>query len=1031
MRRDSRWNQYPCQAAVMGILTWIGLVVTGEPAAATDDLGFNRVIQPILRDNCYQCHGPDSGSRKADLRLDQRDSALAVDAIVPGDSARSEMIYRIFSDDAEEVMPPPEAHHQLTKDQKEILKRWVDAGAKYELHWSFLPPTRTEPPAVVDERWSRTPVDRFLRGKMDQRNLTPAGPADRRTLARRLSLDLTGLPPTPTLVHAFVADESPDAYEKLVDQLLASPAWGEHRGRYWLDAARYADTHGIHFDNYREIWSYRDWVINAFNANQPFDKFAIDQLAGDLLPDHQLDQQIATGFNRCNITTNEGGAINEEYLVLYARDRTETTAQVFLGLTMGCAVCHDHKFDPVSQKEFYELSAFFNNTTQNAMDGNVKDTPPTVVVPVRDERERWFAARKELEATEGRMVARREVARPEFLTWLETADPQSLAGTLPAEGMELHARLDDRDVKAATKPTLEVASVGDYERDQAFSYGLWVKPGMGNLNGALLSRMNENKQFRGWDLWLDASRVGLHIIHDWSSDALRVLSTRKLPADVWSHVFVTYDGSSKAAGVAIYVDGKLQESTVSHDSLSGSIKTDAPLKLGQRNHSAFINNAQFHDLRLYNRALSAAEVASLATTSRTVELLAKATEDRTKEEAEEIFDWYLSARDEPTQALRQTLDGLEAETRAIKDRGTIAYVMNEKSEPAAAFVLNRGDYDKRRDPVTADTPNILPAMPSDFPKNRLGLAEWLFLPENPLTARVTVNRFWQQLFGTGLVQTTGDFGLTGEAPSHPELLDWLAVEFREMDWDVKRFFKMLVMTTAYQQSAATNPATIDQDPANRYLARGARYRMDAEMIRDSALFVSDLLVDKIGGPSVRPYQPAGVWEAVAMPESNTGRYKQDSGDKLYRRSMYTLWKRAAPPASMDIMNAPNREVCTVRRERTNTPLQALVTLNDEQFVEAARHLAELVLQPPDLSDRERLGRLVGRLLNRPLRDLEVVVVENSLHTLLAHYRDHPDAAAQLVAVGETKPNGQLDPTELAGWTMLVNELMNLDEVLNK
>ena len=1031
MRRDSRWNAHPCQISVIGLMTLAGLVLLGKPALADDDLGFNQVIQPILRDNCYQCHGPDSGSRKADLRFDKRESPLELEAIVPGDSAASEMISRILSDDAEEVMPPPDAHHQLTADQKEVLKRWVDAGAKYELHWSFIPPKKTEPPVVADENWSKTPVDRFLRAKMDELKLTPTEPADRRTLARRVSLDLTGLPPTPAMVDAFVADAAPNAYEKLVDQLLASPAWGEHRGRYWLDAARYADTHGIHFDNYREIWSYRDWVINAFNANQPFNQFAIEQLAGDLLPDHQLDQQIATGFNRCNITTNEGGAINEEYIVLYARDRSETTSQVFLGLTMGCAVCHDHKFDPVSQKEFYEFSAFFNNTTQNAMDGNVKDTPPTVVVPRREERDRWLVARKELEATEAKIAARHEEVRPEFLTWLQTADPKAVAATLPAEGLQLHARLDDRDVKSLTKPTLEVAGAGDYDTDQAFSYGLWVKPGQGDLNGALLARMNEGKKHRGWDLWVDASRVGTHIIHDWDTNALRVISKKKLPADVWSHVFVTYDGSSKAAGVAIYVDGKLQESTISHDSLAGSIKTDVPFKLGQRTESDSIDNARFHDLRLYNRALSAEDVAGLATTSRAIELMAKSTETRTKEEVEDIFGWYLTARDEPSKALRKTLGELQAEVKAIKDRGTIAYVMNEKPEPASAFILNRGDYDKRRDPVTANTPRILPAMPSDLPKNRLGLAEWLFLPENPLTARVTVNRFWQQLFGSGLVRTTGDFGLTGEAPSHPELLDWLAVEFRDMDWDVKRFFKMIVMTTAYQQSAKSTPTAIDQDPSNRYLAHGSRYRMDAEMIRDSALFVSDLLVDKIGGPSVRPYQPSGVWEAVAMPESNTSRYKQDTGDKLYRRSMYTLWKRAAPPASMDLLNAPNRETCTVRRELTNTPLQALVTLNDEQFVEAARRLAELVLQPADLTERERLGQLASRLLNRPLRDPEVAVVENSLHTLLTYYREHSADAAELIAVGESKPTAQVAKSDLAGWTMLVNELMNLDEVLNK
>lgn len=1031
MHPNSRWKLACRHAAGLMRLLFCAVLGSGVAASGGDDLGFNRVIRPILRDNCYQCHGPDSGARKADLRFDQRESAIQLRAIVPNDAASSEMIARILSDDAEEVMPPPEAHHQLTADQKETLRRWVDAGAEYELHWSFIAPKRVDPPTVADERWSRTPIDRFLRARMDEVGLTPADPADRRTLARRVSLDLTGLPPTPEMVAAFVADPAPTAYEALVDRLLASPAWGEHRGRYWLDAARYADTHGIHFDNYREIWSYRDWVINAFNANQPFDRFAVEQLAGDLLPDRSLEQQIASGFNRCNITTNEGGAIDEEYLTLYARDRTETTSQVFLGLTTGCAVCHDHKFDPFSQREFYELSAFFNNTTQKAMDGNVKDTAPIVVVPQPTDRTRWFELAAATDAAQASIAARREAVRPEFLDWLKTADPKAVEASIPTQGLELRARLDERNLKASTKPTLEVAGAGDFDTNQAFSYGCWVKPTQADHSGALVARMNDGKGHRGWDLFLDKNRVLVHLAHDWDQDAIRVDSTKRIPANTWSHLFVTYDGSSKAAGVSIYVDGKLQPSTATHDRLRGTIRTDVPLRIGQREVLSAVENVQYHDLRLYGRALSPPEVAMLAETGQALELLAKPAESQTDADRDGIFGWYLSARDEPMQRLRADLSKLQAETKQLKSRGTVAYVMNERPEPATAFILFRGDYDKRRDEVTADTPNVLPPMPSDSPKNRLGLAHWLFRAENPLTARVTVNRFWQELFGNGLVRTTGDFGLTGEAPTHPELLDWLAVDFRESGWDVKRFYKQLVMTTAYQQSARSNAAAFEQDPQNRFLARGPRYRMDAEMIRDAALFASGLLVPKIGGPSVRPYQPDGVWEAVAMPESNTSRYKRDSGEKLYRRSMYTLWKRAAPPASLDLLNAPNREVCAVRRERTNTPLQALVTLNDEQFVEAARHLAELALQNPDLPERERLDMMALRLLNRPLRDPEIDVVGRSLRSLLGYYREHHAEAEQLIHVGESRPSDRFPQVELAGWTMLANEMMNLDEVLNK
>ena len=1028
--RASGMTAWPAGRVAPTLAALAALMLT-TTARGADDPGYNKVVRPILRDACFVCHGPDSASRKADLRLDRRESAVEKKAIDPAHLSESELLARIVAEDPEEVMPPPSAHRQLTADEKGTIRRWVEAGAKYEPHWAFIPPARAEPPAVADPAWGRTAVDRFLRARIDASGLTPSAPADRRTLARRVTLDLTGLPPTPEQVEAFVHDEAPDAYEKLVDRLMASPAWGEHRGRYWLDAARYADTHGIHFDNYREVWSYRDWVIDAFNRNQPFDQFATEQLAGDLLPNRTLDQQVASGFNRCNITTNEGGAINEEYLVLYARDRTETASQVFLGLTTGCAVCHDHKFDPVSQKEFYELSAFFNNTTQAAMDGNIKDTPPTVFVPARPDRERWLALAGETKRVEGALAGRRDAVRPEFLAWLKGAMPKDVEATLPAQGLQLKARLDDRDVKAPARATLEVASAGDFEKDQAFSYGLWVKPATANMNGPLLARMDDGKDYTGWDLWTEGGRVATHIIHKWDGDALKVTSTGMLAANAWNHVFVTYDGSGKAAGVTIYIDGKAQATGPPVDRLKGSIRTEVPLKLAQRDRAVLADNAQFHDLRIYNRALPAAEVAALNQGGPALDAVAKAADARTDGDVDAAFRWFLASRDEPTRALRAELAKLEGEARELKGRGTVAHVMNERSEPASAYILFRGDYDKRRDQVGAATPAALPPMGPDLPRNRLGLARWLFRPEHPLTARVTVNRFWQELFGTGLVRTTGDFGLSGELPSDPELLDWLAVEFRESGWDVKRFFKMLVMTTAYQQSAVASPADIERDPANRLVARGPRYRMDAEMIRDYALFAGGLLVDKVGGPSVRPYQPDGVWEAVAMPESNTRNYKRDSGEKLYRRSMYTLWKRAAPPASMDLLNAPNRETCAVRRDRTNTPLQALVTLNDDQFVEAARHLAEVVLGVPDRSDGDRIEAMAGRLLGRPLRDAERAVIGRSLRDLAAYYGSHPDEAGQVIAVGESKPAGNLPTVELAAWTMLANELLNLDEVLNK
>jgi len=1038
-----------------------------SPAAAGDDrkLEYNRDVRPILSEYCFSCHGPDSAARKADLRLDRRDDAVKAGAITPDDPDASELVARVTAAEADQVMPPPASKKPLSDAQKDVLKRWVAAGAEYQPHWAFIAPGRPTPPAVADEAWVRNPVDRFVLAKLAEKGLKPAPEADRRTLARRVSLDLTGLPPKPEAVEAFVADAGPDAYEKYVDRMLASEDWGEHRARYWLDAARYADTHGIHFDNYREMWSYRDWVINAFNKNMPFDAFTVEQLAGDLLPGRTVDQQVASGFNRCHITTNEGGAINEEYLVLYTRDRTEAASQVFLGLTTGCAVCHDHKFDPFSQKEFYELSAFFNNTTQAAMDGNVKDTPPTVVVPRAEDRERWSALATAVLEVKPKAEARRAAARADFDRWAADAGAgfSRIAESVPADGLRLHAPLGEgvgtstgvttggvwrqfdfgkggpwqpghvsaSAVKIGPDFNLAVPGVGDFERDQAFSVGAWVKTPNASGSGAVVSRMDEAGGHRGWDLWVEGNRPGMHLINAWPGNALKVLGREPLKPGQWQHVLVTYDGSGRAAGVKVYVDGKPKAVEVKDESLTGSIRTAAPLTVGRRTPGARFDGVMEQDLRIYGRALAPGEVAALAGSTRAGWLASRPMAARTPAEADELFGWWLANLDAESPALGRRLADLEREQTEVRNRGTVGYVMQERGGTASAFVLNRGEYDKRKDEVHPRTPDALPPMGPDLPRDRLGLARWLLRPEHPLTARVTVNRFWQEVFGTGLVRTTGDFGVTGETPSHPELLDWLAVDFREGGWDVKRFFRLLVTSAAYRQSALGTPEAAEKDPSNRLLSHGPRFRMDAEMVRDYALAAGGLLVRKVGGPSVKPYQPDGVWEAVAMDVSDTRSYRRDAGDKLYRRSLYTFWKRAAPPASMEIFNAPSREVCTVRRERTNTPLQALVTLNDPQFVESARHLAQETLKGGESNTEGRLDLMARRLLARPLRPEEGQIVSASLADLLAHYQAHPDDARALAAVGETPADPKLDAPTVAAWTMLANEMMNLDEVLNK
>ena len=1061
-------------AAVL-VAGWVGSALAAPPSAKIE---FNRDVRPILSENCFACHGPDSASRKADLRLDRRDDAIKAGAIAPGKPDESPLVERLFDERPDKIMPPPKSHKVLKPAQKAILKAWVEQGADYQLHWSFITPQKPAVPTVKNKAWLRNPIDGFVLSALETKGLTPAAEADRNTLARRLSLDLTGLPPEPALVQGFVADQSPDAYEKLVDKLLASPHWGEHRARYWLDAARYADTHGIHFDNFREMWSYRDWVIQSFNRNQPFDQFTTEQLAGDLLPNPTLEQKVATGFNRCNITTNEGGAISEEYLVLYARDRTETTSQVWMGLTTGCAVCHDHKFDPITMKDFYSMAAFFNNTTQSAMDGNIKDTPPIIALPLPNDRAAWLKLQDDLKALRARADDRKKSGKADFEKWLSSVKPDEMKRAIPVDNLALLAEFREGDGKSAkvqvngkdknlplegaawvagkgkSRKDLQInqpgsvafkddlKEVGNFERDKPFSVGAWVEIPKGSNFGPIVARMEKGPGHRGWDFWYENGRFGLHLVSNWPTSGIKVLTKKTFDSNQWHHAMVTYDGSSKAAGIKVYVDGVSLETEVVNDTLAaapGTIRTNVPLRIGKRDESEPLNKLKLYDLRLYTAALLPDQVANLGRDGRIGDILAREPAKRTRAEKDELFDWWLSKKDPSSIEFAKKLADLERQDKEILGRGTQAHVMNEKPADAMAYILARGEYDKRKDSVKANTPEVLPKFPNGAPRNRLGLARWLVSPEHPLTSRVTVNRFWQELFGNGIVRTSGDFGITGELPTHPELLDFLAIDFRENGWDVKRFFRQLVTSAAYRQSAQTTPEKLEKDPANRLLSRGPRFRMDAEMIRDHALSASGLLVEKIGGPSVKPYQPEGVWEAVAMRESNTHTYRRDSGENLYRRSLYTFWKRSAPPASMEVLNAPNRETCVVRRERTNTPLQALVTLNDPQFVEAARRLAEQTLAAAGnaktvstkANTPDRLDAMAMRIVSRPLSPREKAVLTAEVANLQAHYKAKPNEAKELITVGETKPAQDLDPADLAAWTLIANTIFNLDESLNK
>jgi len=1042
----------------------LGLSATGDAADAP--LSFNRDVRPILADACFHCHGPDAGTRKADLRLDTEQSFFGEGGndpvVIPGKPEASPLYDRLITDNPDDIMPPPDSHKELKPEQIEIIRRWITDGAKWQPHWSFVKPEKTALPEVSKKDRVANPIDHFIFAGLEKSGLEPAPEADRRTLIRRVAFDLTGLPPTPAEVEAFVADQDPTAYEKLIDHYLASPHWGEHRGRYWLDAARYADTHGLHFDNYREMWLYRDWVIGAFNRNLPFDQFTVEQIAGDLLPSPTEDQLIATGFQRCNMTTNEGGTIDEENIALYASDRVQTLGWVYLGLTLNCAQCHDHKFDPLSAKDYYAMAAFFRNTTQGPKDGNVKDSGPILVVPTEADRPRWSALPGEIAAATKQRQDRRNAAKPEFDTWLASATPASIEDGMPKDsliahlplnegkGPDLTARLPAGAVFKAggdltwaaggsfgqapvlkKETPIDLGDLGNFARNEPFSVALWVRSPKDGFSGSIIARMDDKAAHRGWDILQENRNLAFHLIDTWPDNALKVSTTKAvLSPGQWQHVTVTYDGSGKAGGVKLYVNGVDAPLRATTDKLRGDAETRSatPLQLGQRSTGMHFTDGQVQDLRLFKKKLSALESASLHQLPALNAALA-AGEKRKPEQAESLLQHYLAARDKAWQDLNLAVVKLEGERDTIKGRSPVTHIQEEKKDsPAMANILMRGAYDMVGEQVAAAPPAVLHPLPEGAPANRLGLANWLVDPQNPLTARVTVNRFWQEIFGTGIVATPDDFGLMGAAPSHPELLDWLALTFIESGWDTKALFKTILTSSAYRQVALATPEKIERDRDNRLLSRGPRYRMDGEMIRDSALAASGTLSTRMGGPGTKPYQPENVWESVGM---GNAKYEQDKGEGLYRRTVYNYWKRMAPPASMEIFNAPNREVSCLKRDRTNTPLQALVTLNDPQFIEAARRLATLALQESKGDDDRTLDLVARRLLARPLSEVESNLMQSSRLSLLTHYQTTPEDAAALLAVGDTPAEKAIAPPVLAAWTMVCNQLMNLDEALNK
>ena len=1020
---------------------WAILLLAGlAPASfAEDQVQFNRDVRKILAANCFSCHGQDAKKRKGKLRLDEEYGALepkdGVAAIVPGNLEESEAWQRIISDDPDELMPPPVSKKTLTAEEKGILKRWIQQGAKYEKHWAFIAPKKAAVP-----KGAANPIDAFLQRRLAKEGLKPAALAKPETLVRRVYLDLTGLPPTPQEVDAFLADKSPQKLERLIAQLMKRPAYGEHMARYWLDLARYADTHGLHLDNERTMWPYRDWVVRAFNQNIKFDDFTRWQLAGDLLPEPTMDQKIASGFNRCNVTTSEGGSIGEEWIYRYAVDRTSTAVEVWMGLTAGCAVCHDHKFDPLSTKEFYSMYSFFHSAADPAMDGNKKDTPPILRVPRPGDKEKLAALERQIAAVEKRISeAAAKVAYIDPAELDVPPKPTSKETVWIEDGFPAKAtRQGNKEWKTVSKPepvfsggkafVLEANGLEQLVIGGA-NPPLVVEKGMKLFAHVYLDTLNPPKQimlqFHSGN-WEQRAYWGENKI-SWGKDGT---ASRRRMGDLpetgkWVRleVDVTQVGFKPGANINgwayTHFDGK------AYWDKSGAVVTSNPGEdpaLSFTVWKAQPENARKKDLPddVWRR------------------LRGKTPDKWTDAEQKEAFLlWIERVYAKPPKALadlKAEKVKLAGEMDAISKNTAITFIMADLPKARQSYVMIRGQYNQRGEKVSRNVPAFLPplpAKPKDRDYNRLDFANWLVSGQHPLTARVAVNRLWQQFFGTGLVKTSADFGTQGDLPSHPELLDWLAVQFVEDGWDMQRLVTRILTSHAYRQSSSVTPALLEKDPENRLLARGPRHRLDAEVLRDQVLSLSGLLVPTLGGRGVNPYQPPNIWEPVGFASSNTRNYKQGTGDDLYRRSMYTFLKRTAPPPFMSSFDGPNREQSCAARGRSNTPMQALQLMNDVQHVEAARNLAQRILTEGGGDDAARVGWAWRVVTARQPEAGEVKIITDVLAGHRARFAKDADAAKKLIAFGESKADPKLAPVELAAWTLVANLLLNLDEVVNK
>ncbi len=1029
-----------------------------------DVIDYNFHVKPIISDRCYACHGPDKETRKAGLRLDIEENAFVAlesgsRAFVHGNLKKSEVINRILSDDPEQQMPPPDS--KLSLDAKEIatIVKWVEQGAEWKPHWSFIVPEKTEVPNSFPEEWKPlNEIDHFIYQRLDQEKLTPSPKADKERLIRRVTMDLTGLPPSLDELDAYLNDQSEEAYEKVVDRLLASDAHAERLAMEWMDLSRYADSHGLHADGYRYMWPWRDWVIKAFKDNMHYDQFVTWQLAGDLLPDATQDQILATAFNRNNPMTAEGGVIDEEWRVEYVADRTNTIATAFMGLTMECARCHDHKFDPVSQKEYYQLSAFFNQMTELGMTGDDGNFGPQLLMTKEEDDEKiaeiksMLARHKsELEQSRGSIsVEKSAVPSLKSISGIAVYHPfeksnKDKEGRSVIDGI---SQSKSRNKEVVFEPgkfgkavrltgeydEISLGGIGTYEAHEAFSAGAWIntsKRKKDHLQTILGNTGQKNNFWRGWDFELKSNnQVSLRLIHSLPDNYIQVTTSDSVKLNEWTHIMFTYDGSMTAMGVKLYINGREAESEIEFDDLFKSIypvkvgdhtPDDRPLRVGRsyRAHTGEFGlyKGLLDELRIYNRELTALEVFLVSQVS--------------EQPNEKLIQEHYLARHPDIQQKKETIRQLNKDLLGVVDQIPEVMVMRDDEDPGETYLLNRGQYNARGEVVTAATPESVLSYPDEYPQNRLGLAKWLFMDKNPLTARVAVNRYWQMIFGSGIVTTANDFGSQGALPTHPELLDWLAVDFKDSGWDVRKLLKQMVMSSTYQQSSRFREELEQVDPQNTLLAKSPSYRWPAEMIRDNALASSGLLVKKIGGKSVKPYQPDSLWIELGNFSHILLYFHQDHGDDLYRRSMYTFIRRTSPPPYMTTFDVAPRSVCVVKREITNTPLQALNLMNDPQFVEAAKVLAERVLKDKATDPEQQITKAFRLVTSRLPNEKELDVLMDVYKREEDRYSQQSASAGQLLTVGEYQVDKGLPQSKLAAMTIVANTLLNLDEAYTK